>query len=67
MSENGEIYTACKNFTLPPAVTAGTNSTSVEHVYSYLPVLVVRQDPSTAVNLNFNLQQWNSRALAPLT
>ena len=28
MSENGEIYTANKNFTLPPAVTAVTNSTS---------------------------------------
>ena len=28
MSENGEIYTAGKNFTLPPAVTALTNSTS---------------------------------------
>ena len=26
MSENGEIYTAGKNFTLPPAVTAWTNS-----------------------------------------
>ena len=28
MSEHGEIYTAGKNFTLPPAVTAWTNSTS---------------------------------------
>ena len=28
MSNNGEIYTAGKNFTLPPAVTAWTNSTS---------------------------------------
>ena len=28
MSENGEIYTAGKNFTLLPAVTAQTNSTS---------------------------------------
>ena len=28
MSENGEIYIAGKNFTLPPAVTAWTNSTS---------------------------------------
>ena len=27
MSENGEIYTASKNFTLPPAVTALTNFT----------------------------------------
>ena len=29
MSENGDIYTAGKNFTLPPAVTAWTNLTSV--------------------------------------
>ena len=28
MSENGEIYTAGKNFTLLPVVTAVTNSTS---------------------------------------
>ena len=28
MSENGEIYTGGKNFTLPPAVTAWTNLTS---------------------------------------
>ena len=28
MSENGEIYTAGKNFALPPALTAWTNSTS---------------------------------------
>ena len=28
MSGNGEIYTAGKNFTLPPALTALTNSTS---------------------------------------
>ena len=29
MSENGEIYTAGKTFTLPLAVTGGTNLTSV--------------------------------------
>ena len=29
MSENAEIYTAVKNFTLPPAVTALTIFTSV--------------------------------------
>ena len=34
MSENGEIYTAGKNFTLPPALTALTNSNSV---LRYLP------------------------------
>ena len=32
MSENGEIYSAGKNFTLPPALTALTNSTSVLHL-----------------------------------
>ena len=32
MSENGEIFTTGKNFTLPPAVTALTNSTSVSNV-----------------------------------
>ena len=30
MSENGEIYTGGKNFTLPPAVTAWSNLTSAE-------------------------------------
>ena len=37
MSENGEIYTAGKKFTLPPAVTAVTNLTSASGV-----ILVVR-------------------------
>ena len=32
MSENGEIYTAGKNFTLPPAVTSLTNFTSGHRV-----------------------------------
>ena len=33
MSENGKIYTAGKNFTLPPALTALTNSTSAPGDY----------------------------------
>ena len=33
MSENGEIYTAGKNFTLPPAVTALTNLTSATDMF----------------------------------
>ena len=33
MSENGEIYTAGKNFTLPPAVTGVTNITSDNGVW----------------------------------
>ena len=37
MSENGEIYTAGKNFTLPPALTALTNFTSGEHVKRKMP------------------------------
>ena len=36
MSENGEIYTAGKNFTLPPALTALTNSNSVCELQFYL-------------------------------
>ena len=32
MSKNGEIYTAGKNFTLPPALTGWTNSTSVQQL-----------------------------------
>ena len=39
MSENGEIYTADKNLTLPPAVTAVTNSTSGWELKKYLPNL----------------------------
>ena len=35
MSDNGEIYTAGKNFTLPPALTAGTNSTSVSAILMF--------------------------------
>ena len=33
MSENGEIYTAGKNFTLPPALTALTNSNSAQIIF----------------------------------
>ena len=36
MSENGEIYTAGKNFTLPPALTAWTNSTSEQTIKEYI-------------------------------
>ena len=43
MSENGEIYTAGKNFTLPPAVTGWTNSTSVGNVESVLPMVTASQ------------------------
>ena len=33
MSENGDIYTPSKNFTLPPAVTAVTNLTSAYNIF----------------------------------
>ena len=36
MSENGEIYTAGKNFTLSPAATAWTNSTSAGQTSKYV-------------------------------
>ena len=36
MSENGEIYSAGKNFTVPPALTAWTNSTSVQSSHCLL-------------------------------
>ena len=40
MSENGEIYTTGKNFTLPPAVTAWTNLTSdLESLKTPCPVV----------------------------
>ena len=32
MSENGEIYTAGKYFTMPPAVRGGTNLTSASNL-----------------------------------
>ena len=35
MSENGEIYTVGKKFTLPPAVTALTNFTSANVHFFY--------------------------------
>ena len=43
MSENGEIYTAGKNFTLPPALTAWTNSTSVTDQYRYRAALAAKK------------------------
>ena len=36
MSENGEIYTTGKNFTLPPAATGWTNFTSVNNFLDHL-------------------------------
>ena len=40
MSENGEIYTAGKNFTLPPAVTAWTNSTCVPSIHKASLIII---------------------------
>ena len=41
MSENGEIYTAGKKFTLPPAVTAWTNSTSATTMTANMTNMVI--------------------------
>ena len=41
MSENGEIYSAGKNFTLPPALTAWTNSTSVLNKVNIFPAFTL--------------------------
>ena len=38
MSENGEIYTAGKKFTLPPALTGGANLTSAS-VFTHFQAL----------------------------
>ena len=38
MSENGDIHTASKNLTLPPAVTAVTNLTSVCDLVTQLTI-----------------------------
>ena len=43
MSENGKIYTADKNFTLRPAVTALTNSTSVLFLWNPASGLEINQ------------------------
>ena len=45
MSENGEIYTAGKNFTLPPALTGWTNSTSASLWFCHLGVLELWNEP----------------------
>ena len=57
MSENGEIYTAGKNFTLPPALTALTNSTSG----SYISVFWQRVNIQIALPYR-NPQQHKSKA-----
>ena len=61
MSENGEIYTADKNFTLPPALTALTNSTSDLGV-SICPQLytlhIVYLGVSKIDKVQYRLQFW---------
>ena len=63
MSENGEIYTTGKNFTLPPALTAWTNSTSVLHVNTILLIFGHLMSLKTILNclkiyLNLKLYDW---------
>ena len=59
MSENGEIYTAGKNFTLPPALTAWTNSTSENTVlvYESSSQFLKRQKNWYLLNLKF-YESW---------
>ena len=54
MSENGEVYTAGKNFTLPPAVTALTNSTSAPpHPTPPLIVVTTGIKPTSSSAVHF--------------
>ena len=50
MSENAEIYTAGKNFTLPPAVTALTNFTSVEGRLEFFRKFIRFGSPTRPLN-----------------
>ena len=52
MSENGEIYTASKKFTLPPAVTALTNLTSGYKPYISLNLFPVRKSKAYTNSLH---------------
>ena len=45
MSENGEIYSAGQNFTLPPALTGWTNSTSVKMMTMMMMVMALAENP----------------------
>ena len=58
MSENGEIYIAGKNFTLPPAVTGVTNSTS-EYINNQLTASLggVRDGGRVGLNIVFSCSQ----------
>ena len=53
MSENGKIYTTGKNFTLPPAVTAWTNSTSDQHIIIYIRLLLALENTKLKNNKHY--------------
>ena len=55
MSENGEIYTAGKNFTLPPALTTWTNSTSATMGLDQLEIGLLGHQKPLIVLLMTNL------------
>ena len=67
--KNGEIYTAGKNFTLPPAVMALTNLTSEKGVSKPLPNLAYscqavsshQHIANTLINVNIRKKQPKSR------
>ena len=73
MSENGEIYTAGKKFTLPPAVTGWTNSTSewtLEWVCEVPPAEIslgrlgsteqMEEKGQTSFESEIQIQKWKS-------
>ena len=53
MSENGEIYTAGKNFTLPQALTAWTNSTSEEMIMKDVGSLTLSFEISSEIESKY--------------
>ena len=64
MSENGETYTAGKNFTLPPALTAWTNSTSAQMVGQCRLSTLVLQHFIAANLVSFKVAE--SQSMLPL-
>ena len=60
MSENGEIYTAGKNFTLPPALTAWTNSTSDKDLDNLLIIFIIINNAAN-IGLFSHWDTWQVR------
>ena len=60
MSENGEIYTAGKNFTLLPALTGWTNSTSGWDIWCFS---FVEQGKGNVILLNTSVARISNDVL----